>query len=311
MWLHLQRDRGPQVPTSPQAKLAFGGPRGRQPARRSFWALALLASVPARADLDFQAFTRDPQGYDSHIRLVDGSQIEYYSDEFNELCPELGAGPIAAENPLGQGCHADGGTCMQGISQRFQHPQVRQVEPAQRAALPDMQYLDDGQLDNPYSGRVSAGNYTEVVTTKEFIPDGDLLPLPHTRTQLCHYALRLTQPVSAQNSAAWSRFKQLVAYGFETEFHFRVFHRTKECFIDDWCEPAGADGFAFVVQNEGRKIVGNDISGNGYGFRYSRLFEGAKDILITHNAKYHSVMNLSGFKVCFDYLSRCVRMKPS
>ena len=30
----------------------------------------------------------------------------------------------------------------------------------------DMQYLDDGQLDNPYSGRVSGGNYTEVVTTK-------------------------------------------------------------------------------------------------------------------------------------------------
>ena len=26
--------------------------------------------------------------------------------------------------------------------------------------------MDDGQLDNPYSGRVSAGNYTEVVTTK-------------------------------------------------------------------------------------------------------------------------------------------------
>jgi hypothetical protein len=30
----------------------------------------------------------------------------------------------------------------------------------------DIQYLDDGQLDNPYSGRVSAGNYTEVITTK-------------------------------------------------------------------------------------------------------------------------------------------------
>ena len=36
---------------------------------------------------------------------------------------------------------------------------------------------------------------TGVVTPEEFIPDGDLLPLPHTRTQLCHYALRLTQPV--------------------------------------------------------------------------------------------------------------------
>ena len=31
---------------------------------------------------------------------------------------------------------------------------------------------------------------------QEFIPDGDLLPLPRRRTQLCHYALRLTQPVS-------------------------------------------------------------------------------------------------------------------
>ena len=26
--------------------------------------------------------------------------------------------------------------------------------------------MEDGQLDNPYSGRVSAGNYTEVITTK-------------------------------------------------------------------------------------------------------------------------------------------------
>lgn len=227
----------------------------------------------AKADLTFKVFTRDPQGYASHIRLVDGSQIEYFSDEFNELCTQVGATPVSANNPIGAGCDVAGGSCVQGISQRFQHPQVREVDAAARAELPEHQYLEDGQLDNPYSGRVSAGNYTEVITTKEFIPDGDLLPVPHTRTQLCHYALRLTQSVSAQNSAAWSRFKQLVAYGFETEFHFRVFHRTKECWIGEWCEPAGADGFAFVVQNEGRKIVGNDISGNGYGFRYSLAVE--------------------------------------
>jgi len=232
-----------------------------------------LLLVATKADLSFKAFTRDPQGYASHIRLVDGSQIEYFSDEFNELCTQVGATPVAADNPLGAGCDVAGGSCVQGISQRFQHPQVRTLTTDQERALPDMTYLDDGQLDNPYSGRVSGGNYTEVITTKEFIPDGDLLPLPHRRTQLCHYALRLTQPVSAQNSAAWSRFKQLVSYGFETEFHFRVFHRTKECWIGEWCEPAGADGFAFVVQNEGRKIVGNDISGNGYGFRYSLAVE--------------------------------------
>ena len=26
--------------------------------------------------------------------------------------------------------------------------------------------------------------------------------------------------------------------------------------MGEWCEAAGADGFAFVIQNEGRKIVG-------------------------------------------------------
>eukprot|EP00913_Durusdinium_trenchii_P012106 g11369.t1 len=191
---------------------------------RCSWKLVELSSVAlfftlgfsvAKADLTFKVFTRDPQGYASHIRLVDGSQIEYFSDEFNELCTQVGATPVSANNPIGAGCDVAGGSCVQGISQRFQHPQVREVDAAARAELPEHQYLEDGQLDNPYSGRVSAGNYTEVITTKEFIPDGDLLPVPHTRTQLCHYALRLTQSVSAQNSAAWSRFKQLVAYGFE------------------------------------------------------------------------------------------------
>lgn len=38
---------------------------------------------------------------------------------------------------------------------------------AECCVLKERKYLDDGQLDNPYSGRVSGGNYTEVVTTKD------------------------------------------------------------------------------------------------------------------------------------------------
>ena len=34
---------------------------------------------------------------------MDGSQIEYFSDEFNELCTQVGAMPVAADNPLGAG----------------------------------------------------------------------------------------------------------------------------------------------------------------------------------------------------------------
>ncbi|OLP94384.1 FACT complex subunit spt16 [Symbiodinium microadriaticum] len=65
------------------------------PVRASLLSLLLAAALrPAKGDLDFKAFTRDPQGYASHIRvldlsLVDGSQIEYFSDEFNELCTQV------------------------------------------------------------------------------------------------------------------------------------------------------------------------------------------------------------------------------
>ena len=34
---------------------------------------------------------------------MDGSQIEYFSDEFNELCTQVGAEAVAANNPLGAG----------------------------------------------------------------------------------------------------------------------------------------------------------------------------------------------------------------
>ena len=45
----------------------------------------------------------------------------------------------------------------------------------------------------------------------------------------------------------------------------------QECWIGEWCEPAGADGFAFVVQNEGRKIVGRSGGLDHRGGRGSTL----------------------------------------
>lgn len=38
---------------------------------------------------------------------MDGSQIEYFSDEFNELCTQMGANPVPANNPLGAGAWED------------------------------------------------------------------------------------------------------------------------------------------------------------------------------------------------------------
>lgn len=225
----------------------------------------------AHGDIDFKHFSRDPSGRLSHLRLLGGSRVDYYSTEFNELCPEETTGPIRPQN---------------GMTQRFQHPEFR--DDPNKADLPDLRYLDDTQLDNPNAGKVSHGKHTEVVVTTAFIPDDDLLPLPHNRTQLCHYALRLTPPENMKNTASWYRFKQLVAYGFVTEFHFRILHREKNCleagkaltycpytaeWCEGWCQEQGGDGFAFVIQNFGRKAVGSQVNGMGYGFKNNLAIE--------------------------------------
>lgn len=217
--------------------------------------LLVAALLPAtRGDINFTRFVSDVFGQKQHFRLIQAARIDYFSTEFNEKCPEVGAGPI--DPP-------------QGLEQRFQHPQMR-VDPAY-AKLPTLTYLDDGHLDNPYAGRVYEGEYTETVKTNHVVRDGNLLPIPHNRTQLCHYAIRLTPPEPSQNSAVWSRFKQTVVYGFTAEFHFRILHRSKECVVagkeSPWCFPAGADGFAFVIQNEARDVIGAEVNGLGYAFK--------------------------------------------
>jgi hypothetical protein len=49
------------------------------------------------------SFPRPHQSILLNQGLVDGSQIEYFSDEFNELCAQVGAIPVPASNPLGAG----------------------------------------------------------------------------------------------------------------------------------------------------------------------------------------------------------------
>jgi len=208
----------------------------------------------ADCDIDLPKFIKDPMGRVLHLRLVGGATVDYFSTEFDELCDEVGATPIDPPR---------------GITQRFQIPQRRNDPHYQ--SLPDNRYLLEDQLDNPFAGQISFGNYTQAISTKEFVKDGDLMPLPHNRTQLCHYALRMSPPERSINSAAWYRFKQVIVYGFEAKFHFRIDHRKKECIAaghdSAWCQEMGSDGFAFVIQNEDRKAVGTEVGGMGFGLR--------------------------------------------
>jgi hypothetical protein len=119
--------------------------------------------------------------------------------------------------------------------------------------------------------------YTETNTTIEFVPDDYLrdVALPHNRTQICHYAIRLTPPDAQIWSSVFQRRKQQVAHGFETEFHFRIVHRTEDCRVagmpSEWCSLGGGDGFAFVIQNLKRSALGIDRSGLGYSGLFDAL----------------------------------------
>jgi hypothetical protein len=69
-------------------------------------------------------------------------------------------------------------------------------------------------------------------------------------------ALRLTSADRFQVGAAWFDEKQPVTGGFDTTFSFRL--------TDQNINTGGADGFAFVVQNEGPKVRGGLGASGGF-----------------------------------------------
>ena len=70
-------------------------------------------------------------------------------------------------------------------------------------------------------------------------------------------AIRLTLNSTFQRGAAWLRTKQLLAPGFQAEFHFRI--------RPDGCFPA--DGLAFVLHNDPRGTLALGEAGGGMGYQ--------------------------------------------
>jgi len=73
--------------------------------------------------------------------------------------------------------------------------------------------------------------------------------------------LRLTPSKAMQRGAAWRLEKLPVRDGFETTFRFRISDR-------DGIGP-GADGFAFVIQNNGPTALAGKGASGGFGLGYS------------------------------------------
>lgn len=73
--------------------------------------------------------------------------------------------------------------------------------------------------------------------------------------------LRLTPPVKGQGAAVWRDAKVRVRRGFTTNFQFRI---SEAGGVPDWFGMLGADGFAFVIQNDTPTSIGTGGSGMCY-----------------------------------------------
>lgn len=74
--------------------------------------------------------------------------------------------------------------------------------------------------------------------------------------------LRLTPAKSDRTTAAFFNTEMPVVEGFETTFDFRISRPGKPEGVET---PRGADGFSFIIQNEGLNAMGNRGPDKGYG----------------------------------------------
>ena len=92
---------------------------------------------------------------------------------------------------------------------------------------------------------------------------------PLQATAACGPALRLTASSPRLSGAAWYRREQEVGEGFDTSFTFRVANPSLRCDVMDDvhtnCRSRGADGFAFVIQEDGPTALGGAGENLGYG----------------------------------------------
>lgn len=84
----------------------------------------------------------------------------------------------------------------------------------------------------------------------------------------CGPSLRLTSSFARESGAMWYRRKQNVREGFDTTIKFQIANPSYRCnILDDvntYCRSRGADGFAFVIQNESPVALG--LAGRGLGY---------------------------------------------
>ena len=172
----------------------------------------------------------DPTGEEYKIHLNGEATIGFFSTEFKETC-QLKKRPgldIATSRRRRERARDE------SVSEIHEKEQMR-YDP--NITLGNYSYINNDFVDNPYAGAVFNKDYLQTNKTIDFTEDWNAPiydkdigyyhhPLPHNRTQVCHFAIRLTPPNPGMFGAAWAMRKQLVLYGFETTFYFQIVHRS-------------------------------------------------------------------------------------
>jgi hypothetical protein len=130
------------------------------------------------------------------------------------------------------------------------------------------------------------GTATDRNTTSNMLPSGiikiskssDIADMGDRPSEPCGPALRLTSSQARLSGASWYPRKLNVEEGFETIFKLRISNPSEICTtMDDvytHCRARGADGFAFVIQNQHDQALGGAGSGLGYeGIKNSLAIE--------------------------------------
>lgn len=228
---------------TPFASGSSGG-SSSSPLPRFFRLGLLLLTSLVRADFSIPVFDAAAT---TNIYFKEASHTDFFSTSFQEIC---NVAAVVAPLPV--------------------EPEVIQEHVGNITGMLNHSYLYPDYLDNPYAGSVFANDYTQTNKTIEFIRDNDDFVTPHTRDQVCHFAVRLTRSKANEFGAAYYREKQNIAYGFTTTFTFEILHRSEECTAaglpSPWCKATGGDGFAFIIQNSETMLEAVSDKMNGLGY---------------------------------------------
>jgi hypothetical protein len=110
------------------------------------------------------------------------------------------------------------------------------------------------KIDYKDSHKMVGANYsTDATFLYKPFHHYDAVPRNYDRIRPCHWALRLNNASPNSVGQVTHAEKQLIIWGFQTDFSIQYLHMSKVC-LSNICTERYSEGFAFVITNEGNTL---------------------------------------------------------